>query len=92
MTVPGGASLVQITLYTRVGCHLCEQAATGLEAIARELPIEITAVDIDLDLALLERFNDVAPAIAVADELVTNAPVDLEAVRRAVRAAVQAAG
>jgi len=81
MTVP-------VTLYTRQGCHLCEDAAVGLEAIGRELPIEVTPVDIDLDLALLERFNDIAPAIAVADELVTNAPVDLDAVRIAVRAAL----
>lgn len=84
MTVP-------VTLYTRQGCHLCEEAAAGLAVIARELPIEVTPVDIDLDLALLERFNDIAPAIAVADELVTNAPVDLGAVRAAVRSAVQAA-
>lgn len=87
MTAPGAATLVPVTLYTRAGCHLCEEAATGLAALARDLPIEVTPVDIDLDLALLEQFNDIAPAIAVAGDLVTNAPVDLEAVRAAVRSA-----
>ena len=82
MTTP-----VPVTLYTRVGCHLCEEAAAALTALARELPIEVTPVDIDLDLALLDRFNDVAPAIAVAGELVTHAPVDLNAVRTAAAAA-----
>ncbi len=87
VTAPDGAPPVSVTLYTRQGCHLCEDAATALAALARELPIEVTPVDIDLDMDLLRRFNDVAPAIAVAGEVVTNAPVDLAAVRRAVQAA-----
>ena len=76
-----------VTLYTRAGCHLCEQAAAGLEALARELPIEVHPVDIDADPALLARFNDTAPAIAISDEVVTSAPVDLDAVRAAIRQA-----
>ena len=44
MTVP-------VTLYTRQGCHLCEEAAAGLDALALQLPIEVTAIDIDLDAA-----------------------------------------
>ena len=78
---------VTVTLYTRAGCHLCEEAAAGLEALARELPIEVLSVDIDADADLRARFNDIAPAIAVGGELVTNAPIDLAAVRAAVRAA-----
>ena len=78
---------VEVTLYTREGCHLCEDAAAALAALARELPIEVHPIDIDADLALRERFNDVAPAIAVAGQVVTSAPVDIEAVRKAIRQA-----
>lgn len=80
MTVP-------VTLYTRVGCHLCEVAAAGLDTVARELGFEVDAIDVDLDLELLERFNDFVPVIAVAGEVVTSAPIDLDAVRSAVCAA-----
>lgn len=96
MTGPTGASSgraegapVPVTFYTREGCHLCEVAVVALDALAREFPIEVTAINIDLDLALLDRFNDIVPAIAVADELVTNAPIDLNAVRAAVRSAAE---
>ena len=85
-----GATPVSVTLYTRQGCHLCEEAATALAALVRTLPIEVTPVDIDLDLTLLERFNDTAPAIAVNGDVVTSAPIDLNAVRRAVRATATA--
>lgn len=88
MTAPDALPSVPVTLYTRAGCHLCEEAAAGLEAIGREFPIDVHPVDIDLDLTLLKQFNDIAPAIAVADRLVTNAPIDLDAVRGAVRSAL----
>ena len=78
---------VAVTLYTRVGCHLCEQAAASLQALGRTLDIEVLPVDIDLDMTLLKRFNDIVPAIEINGEVVTAAPVDLLAVRRAVQSA-----
>lgn len=87
MTVPGGSPPVPVTLYTRAGCHLCAEAATALATLARALPIAVTTIDVDLDLRLLARFNDLVPVIAVADEIVTTAPIDLAAVRAAVRSA-----
>ena len=78
---------VEVTLYTRAGCHLCEDARTALDTLARDLPIEVTAVDVDLDLELLRRFNDLVPVIAVADEIVTSAPIDLGAIRSAIGSA-----
>ena len=84
MTVP-------VTLYTRAGCHLCEEAAASLEAIARDIPIEVTPVDVDLDMELLHRFNDLVPVVAVADEVVTTAPIDLDAIRRAITVAIEGA-
>jgi hypothetical protein len=83
---------VTVTLYTRAGCHLCEEAAGALAGLARELPIEVRPVDVDLDLELLRRFNDLVPVVAVADEVVASAPIDLDAVRAAVRSAAQASG
>ena len=91
MTDARGASPVPVTLYTREGCHLCEDAAAALATLARDLPIEVTPVNVDLDLALLERFNDPVPVIAVVDEVVTAAPIDLGAVRTAVSAALEGA-
>ncbi len=72
-----------VVFYTRVVCHLCEEVASGLEAVARELGFKVEPVDVDLDLELLERFNDLVPVIAVAGEVVASAPIDLDAVRAA---------
>ncbi|HEV2088526.1 MAG TPA: glutaredoxin family protein [Cryptosporangiaceae bacterium] len=55
-------TLPQLTLYTRVGCHLCEAA----EDVLRRLPpgrAEVTIVDIDQDPALRDRYTVRVPVV-----------------------------
>lgn len=59
-----------ITFYTRVGCPLCDKALEQLEPLARRHGVEVEIVDIDLDLQLLERYNDRVPVIESVDGFV----------------------
>ena len=53
-----------ITLYTRKGCHLCEQArALIAEVAAGRATVEI--IDIDTDQALRDRYTVRVPVVAV---------------------------
>ena len=53
-----------ITLYTRQGCHLCEQAeAVIAEVAAGRATVEI--IDIDADEALRDRYTVRVPVVAV---------------------------
>jgi glutaredoxin len=56
---------VRITLYTRRGCHLCEDAkATILASLSRgEYTLE--EVDIDLDSDLRARYTNDVPVVAI---------------------------
>lgn len=56
-----------VRFYTRVGCPLCDTALGHLEPLARRYGVTIQIVDIDLDLELLERYNDRVPVIESAD-------------------------
>lgn len=49
-------------LYTREGCHLCDDARELLSRYARYLP-EIVEADIDADPSLRERFNTCVPVV-----------------------------
>jgi glutaredoxin len=49
-----------VVLYTRAGCHLCEEALEVLRAHA----LEPRTVDIDLDPALAGRFGTCVPVVA----------------------------
>ncbi|WP_019584903.1 glutaredoxin family protein [Deinococcus apachensis] len=57
--------LPTLTLYTRAGCHLCEQAEEGLRA----LDYRYEAVDVDGDLALKARYGDDVPVLALGERV-----------------------
>jgi glutaredoxin len=55
----------RITLYTRRGCHLCDEARVVVERVCAELGEEYAEVDIDTDPALVDRFGEEVPVTFV---------------------------
>ncbi len=54
----------QVTLYTRRGCHLCEQAERVVHDVAGGRA-DVRLVDIDADPVLVERYTVRVPVLAV---------------------------
>jgi uncharacterized membrane protein len=57
--------MIKVTLYTREGCVLCEQAKEDLKALQSEIPHRLIEIDIESDPALLKRFNEVLPVVQI---------------------------
>jgi len=63
--------LPTLVLYSRDGCHLCEEARAEIQAVLEDRvkrgePIaRVRVVDIDANPLLRERYNDIVPIIAV---------------------------
>ncbi len=55
---------MSVTIYTRQGCHLCDE---GIAAARSVFGDDISLIDVDLDLALLERFDTRVPVIVAED-------------------------
>jgi glutaredoxin len=58
-------SLPRVILYTRVHCHLCDDAKAVLEEVRRERPFELTTVDVDTDPALVQAYGLEVPVVVV---------------------------
>jgi glutaredoxin len=71
----------EVTLYTRVGCHLCNVAKAVLEDVRRELFFELTIVDVDSDPELTERYGDDVPVVTVDRQEAFKLRVNAEALR-----------
>jgi glutaredoxin len=71
-----------VTLYGRPGCHLCDDARAELERIRAEHPFILEEIDIEADEALLRRYLERIPVIALAGEELFDLFVDGEALRR----------
>ncbi len=55
----------RVTLYSRPGCHLCDEARTVIARVCTDLGETFEEVDIDADPALRERFTDEVPVTFV---------------------------
>jgi glutaredoxin len=69
----------RITIYTRHGCHLCDDA----ETLLRRLGFQYIAIDVDTDSALQSRYGDEVPVIAVDGRPILSGIIQEEAVRAA---------
>jgi glutaredoxin len=58
-----------VVLYTRHGCHLCEQARGRLEAARRRHGFTLEEVDVDADPALAAEHGAHVPVVAVNDKV-----------------------
>jgi glutaredoxin len=54
-----------IVMYTRQGCHLCEDAWELLEQARREYGFALRQVDIDEDPQLVRAYGECVPVVAV---------------------------
>ncbi|HKE99235.1 MAG TPA: glutaredoxin family protein [Actinomycetes bacterium] len=61
----GQAPARVVTLYTRGGCHLCEDAEAVLERVRAGVAFELRAVDVDADPELARRYGVRVPVVAV---------------------------
>lgn len=55
--------MLTVTLYSRMDCHLCEQAEADLMALQEIIPHKLVVVDIESDAALREAFALEIPVV-----------------------------
>jgi len=54
-----------VTLYTRAGCHLCDDAKRVILAARSRVDFDYEELDIDADPELLRLYNEEVPVIAI---------------------------
>ena len=55
----------RVTLYTRAGCCLCDEAKVVLADARRRADFDYEELDIDRDPELLRRYHDEVPVVAI---------------------------
>ncbi len=66
-----------VTLYTRPGCHLCDEALEAIVALRDgPRPFELREVNIDTDDELHARFLERIPVVEVDGEIVSELHLD----------------
>ncbi len=71
-----------LTLYTRPGCHLCEEAKKQMAPLLAEFGAALREINIDADAALLALYGDDVPVIFLGGRKIAKHRVDLLQLRR----------
>lgn len=74
-----------ITVYSRPGCHLCEEAKAQIAPILRELGARLTEINIDEDPDLRARYDYDVPVIFIGARKAAKHRIDAVQFRRQLR-------
>ncbi len=73
----------KVTVYSKPGCHLCEEALALLNEMQDRWPLEIEEVDISRDPTLMNRYGLRIPVLVIDGAIELEAPITEKAVRAA---------
>ena len=79
--------MVKIVLYSKPGCHLCDEAHVVLEEVRREQPFELEVRDISRKRALIEAYGLDIPVVTINGVEAFRHRVTADELRAALRAA-----
>ena len=75
------AATIQLTLYSRRGCHLCDDMQQSLKPYSSEMGFNVNVVDIDADPALIEQFARKVPVLKHGEHEICHYFLDLKALQ-----------
>jgi len=71
-----------VTLYTRPGCHLCDEAKSAIAPLLREFGATLREVNVDTDPVLKKRYGLDVPVIFIGPKKTAKHRVAAEQFRR----------
>jgi glutaredoxin len=78
----GASGSRDVTLYSRPGCHLCEEAKAAIAPLLREFKAVLHEVNVEEDPLLQERYGWDIPVIFIGRHKAAKHRVDLAQFRR----------
>jgi glutaredoxin len=70
-----------LTLYSRPGCHLCDEMKKQIAPLVTKFKAHLHEVNIDTDPILRARYNEEVPVLFLASRKVAKYSVDIEQLR-----------
>lgn len=74
---------MRVTLYSKPGCHLCEDVKADLQTLSREIGFMIEERNVEADVVDYARFRYLIPVVDVEDGPMLYAPIEYVALRHA---------
>jgi glutaredoxin len=90
--MPRTPLVIAVTIYSRQGCHLCDQMKAVVERVGRSVAIAVEEIDISTDPALEARYGTDIPVLLVGGKKAAKYRVGEEELKRILSARAGEAG
>jgi glutaredoxin len=87
-----GVGALDVTLYSRPGCHLCEAAKAAIDPLLAEFGATLHEINIDGDAVLTERYGWDIPVLFVGTRKVAKHRINVKQLRRQLQEAKRNTG
>jgi glutaredoxin len=77
--------LVQIDIYSRPGCHLCDDAKIIVDRVRSRLPFDVRVINVETEPELEKTYGDKVPAVCINGNLAFKYRVDEAKLERMVK-------
>jgi len=74
--------MIEFVVYSRLGCHLCEDLLQQLVVLQQSHEFNLQVVDIDKDAQLVERYGLKVPVVTYLGEELCRYFLDLVSIKR----------
>jgi len=74
--------VIALTLYSRPGCHLCDDMKETIAHVARAVPLTLDVVDISMDATLEAAYGLEIPVLLVNGKKAAKHRIGVEELRR----------
>lgn len=74
--------MTHLTIYSRPGCHLCEEMKAVVERVRASIPVAFTVIDISDDAQLEARYGLEIPVLVIDGKKIAKYRVSESALRR----------
>ena len=75
------AAIIQLTMYGRRGCHLCDDMQESLAPYEAEMGFSVNIVNIDADPSLIRQFGTLVPVLMHGKHEICHYFLDLKALQ-----------
>lgn len=65
MGIQNDRDIARLTVYSKPGCHLCDEMKRVIDAVAARVPLTVEIVDISTDPTLTERYGIEIPVLLI---------------------------
>jgi glutaredoxin len=76
---------IQIEIYSRPGCHLCDDAKALIEPFIRRYSITLTVTDVDSDAGLRQAYGSEIPVVMINGKEAFRHRIDSASLERKLR-------